>query len=379
MRHSRTGWRFRALWRRCHVKGPGLPALPSAPPPGPAPIAPAPRPAAADAPAPTNGDNPPLQHFGFSESVPSSPETHADLGRGVAADSQRITLAWNWAEPYPDSYALEGFDRTYRASLSRGIRPLITILFSPWWTWSPDVNCDQWHQQCTYPPAPAFDGEWREFATIVARRYPEALGIEIWNEQNLKGFWKPLPDAARYADLLRQAYTAIKAVSPSMPVISGGLANNDPSADGNISYIDYLRGVYQNGGGRYMDGIGIHPYNPGLHSAFLEGTLTNVRQVRDAYDDRSKPLWVTEFGLTTTGSPWPRAWTEQEQATGLLIQYRSMATMPDVEGIFLHTLVEPPGDRNTSQEPGFGVVRGDFTPKPAYCALAVERGGSGCN
>jgi hypothetical protein len=309
--------------------------------------------------------------------VESQPDRHAALGAAVGADSQRLTMPWNWAEPYPDRYALEGFDSTYRASIAKGIRPLITILFSPWWTWSRDVRCDPSRDYCPYPPDPAFYDQWREFVAIVARRYPKALGIEIWNEQNLTAFWRPLPDPGRYSELLRQAYTAVKGVDPSMPVISGGLANNDPSADGNISYIEFLRGMYQSGAKPSMDGVGIHPYNPGIHSSFLEGTLANVRGVRDSFGDRSKPLWVTEVGLTTSGNPWPRAWSEEEQATGLALQYRALAGMTDVQGVFLHTLVEPPLDRPGSPEPGYGVVRRDFTPKPAYCAIASARGASG--
>jgi hypothetical protein len=250
----------------------------------------------------------------------------------AGADSQRLTLGWNWAEPYPDDYRLGSFDQVYRASLSRGIRPLISIMFSPWWTWSPKIHCERFGPQCTFPPDPGFDAEWREFAALVAQRYPYALGIEIWNEPNLRVFWKPTPDVARYTDLLKQAYTAIKAVNPSMPVITGGFANVGSSTpEGDISLTDFTRGMYEWGGKDYMDGIGFHPYGAiPTRTDFIERSFDRVRSVRDSFGDDHKPLWATEFGLSTTGNPWPHHWSEEEQAVGLANHYRAIAAMPDV-------------------------------------------------
>ena len=65
-------------------------------------------------------------------------------------------------------------------------------------------------------------GEWQEFLEEVARRFPQAAAIEIWNEPNLSGFWKPEPQPERYARLVASAYEAIKAADPGIQVIAGG-------------------------------------------------------------------------------------------------------------------------------------------------------------
>lgn len=65
-------------------------------------------------------------------------------------------------------------------------------------------------------------GEWQEFLEEVARRFPQAAAIEIWNEPNLSGFWKPEPQPERYAGLVASAYEAIKAADPGIQVIAGG-------------------------------------------------------------------------------------------------------------------------------------------------------------
>lgn len=65
-------------------------------------------------------------------------------------------------------------------------------------------------------------------------------------------------DPASYMDLLRRAYTSIKAACPSVLVISG---TTTPAGDTDVAKDDigYLRGMYQNGLANYSDGVGIHP------------------------------------------------------------------------------------------------------------------------
>lgn len=357
----RKRWRVRRSTTRCTTRAAAHASPARNPSPGPTP-------------APTPGK----PHFGFSETPDGRLplERNADLALAAGADSQRLTLGWNWAEPVKDDYRLNGFDQLYNASVSRGIRPVITILFSPSWTWGPDVNCEPMGWDCTYPPDPRFDAEWREFVRIVARRYPQALAFEIWNEPNLQIFWKPRPDVGRYSQLLSQAYSAIKSVNPAAKVISGGFADPSDTSAGDISLGDFTRGVYERGGKAYMDGIGFHPYGAVLTTEFVQRAFRRVREVRDAFGDHDKPLWATEFGLSTSGDPWPRVWSEAEQAAGLTAHYSAMAAMPDVEALFIHTLVEPEGSRE-GIGPGYGLVRGDGSPKPAFCAIAAARGLAG--
>ena len=83
---------------------------------------------------------------------------------------------------------------------------------------------DQYITDCRYPPAPSHYGDAAAFAVLLAQRYPNAAGIEVWNEENLSEFWAPTPDVGAYMTLLGDVYTAVKAAVPSMPVVMGGLA-----------------------------------------------------------------------------------------------------------------------------------------------------------
>ena len=97
-----------------------------------------------------------------------------------------------------------------------------------------------------------------------------------------------------------------------------------------------------------------------------------MRGVQRRYHDAT-PLWITEVGLSTTGQGQPRPASPTEQARGLVSIYKRLRAMSDVKAIVFHTLIEPRG-APTDPEVGFGVVRRDLHPKPAYCALTRELG-----
>lgn len=94
-----------------------------------------------------------------------------------------------------------------------------------------------------------------------------------------------------------------------------------------------------------------------------------ARRVLKTHGNADKPLWVTEAGFTTSGAGRV---DEGEQARRLLTTYRTLRAAPDVDAVIFHTLVDP-GGAPDDPEAGFGILRRDLTPKPAYCALAAEQ------
>ena len=60
-------------------------------------------------------------------------------------------------------------------------------------------------------------------AKFVARYAGKIAAVEIWNEPNAVTFWTPTPDPAAYVELLKAAYPKVKAVDPSVVVVSAGL------------------------------------------------------------------------------------------------------------------------------------------------------------
>jgi hypothetical protein len=301
--------------------------------------------------------------------------TAARLAEGVGAGLDRVTFDWRYAEPTVDHYVLGDYDAIYRAMLARGVRPVWVLMFAPRWARDKGTLC---FGDCRRPPAREAIGQWRQIAALLARRYPRSGGIEIWNEPNESLFWQPRPDPARYTQLLREAYLAIKRANPSMRVISGGVTDRSRPTAGGLSLREFLGAVLQGGGRRHLDAIGIHTYPRTVDVTGAEHAVDTAVSVRDATGAGGVPVWVTETGLSTTGDGLLPGFSEGQQADGVASLYRALRGRKDVGGVLFHTLVSPRGDVSSSA-PGYGLLRGDLSPKPAYCSLVhLVVGGSTC-
>ena len=316
--------------------------------------------------------------FGFSDTGPFlgriDPVQDAELASRAGATIARVSMGWRAVEPLRDQYAFAPYDAFYRALRSRGIRVLWSVSLAPRWAWPRSVRCVG---DCHIVPARSEEDEWEEVLQLVARRYPDAVGIELWNEPNYAGFFGPRVDAKRYTRLLKRGYRAIKRIRPRLPVVHGGLANFFDADAEREPLEDFLEAIYDHGGGDYTDAIAVHPYPGRPGESRLLPSIAAAMRVRDAHGDSEKPIWVTELGVTTTGTDPGLRWTPPGQARELVGAYRRLARTPGVELVAIHTLVEPLADPANS-EAGYGLVRGDLSPKPAYCALAREvTGGRG--
>jgi hypothetical protein len=332
---------------------------------------------------------PPGKFFGYHENSFDladhgwSSEQVASIVAGGGANAHRFNLDWWNVEPSHDRWSEAGwakYDRFYDALVAKGIRPLITLGGTPPWARPvPGQNCGI-RRGCEWPPAPWANEEWAEFAAEVARRFPQAVAIEIWNEPNLEGFWKPAPNPVRWAQLVSIAYPAIKSVSPGIRVLAGGLSPAQTpqyNLAGQFTHYpmrEFLEAAYRASPSikGSMDAISFHmvfnTLDYGAESLWAK-LFADIRSTAQSFGDRGRTLWVSEDALTTSG---PQAVSEADQADGLLRQYRRLMTMPDVGGVLIHTL----GDRvelaPTSAGFGQGVVESwsPWNPKLAFCTFA---------
>ena len=112
-----------------------------------------------------------------------------------------------------------------------------------------------------------------------------ADGIEVWNEMNIDREWPQGEiDPARYTELLRQSYNAIKAANPGTLVISGAPAPTGAEGAFGRARVwndnTFLAGMAAAGAANYMDCIGAH-YNEGILSP-----LQTTGDPRDPYYTR---------------------------------------------------------------------------------------------
>ena len=131
--------------------------------------------------------------------------------------------------------------------------------------------------------------DWGAFVEAVVAHYGDALpDIEIWNEENLRHFWKHEPDPARYLETLRVAHDAAKRANPRVRVLFGGTAGVP---------LDFIGKIYELGGAKYFDVMNIHPYcHPRQPEGSLDAQLEELRALMTEYGDAEKPVIITELG-----------------------------------------------------------------------------------
>ena len=170
---------------------------------------------------------------------------------------------------------------------------------------------------------------------------------EIWNEPNNPSFYIGYMDgsAEHYFDMLKIAYTTIKATS-NAPVVSAGLSPNG-------NWETWLNTLQDLGSKNYSDVQGIH-----LYYDLVSTNLEKVNSIK-AY---GQPVWITEIGRpSSTGNYSP-----EEQATYLADNLDLLA--PNVEKVFWYELKDNVG-LTPPKENFFGLITTEYTPKPSYDAF----------
>jgi hypothetical protein len=300
----------------------------------------------------------------------SSDELGRELDVYRAAGSKWIRIDMNWEVIQaggPSSYNWAPFDRVVQSARARGLEILATFIYTPAWA-RPGTNSG------SYPP-----NDLAAFAhfcrAAVARFAPEGVHHwEVWNEPNISGFWGSGPDPARYTQMLRVAYDAVKAVDPHAFVVSaglspyGGLGARSSSA---MNPVSFLEGMYAAGAGGHFDALGWHPYEWGVGIHFhsmsawsqLVETPTSARSVMTAHGDESKQIWATEYGAPTFAG----GITEDAQAQLVRSAYERWDSWRWAGPLFWYSARDAAMDPR-DREAHFGLVRRDFSPKASFAA-----------
>jgi hypothetical protein len=319
--------------------------------------------------APLGPPNPKL-HFGVNEgwgTMLSEVPRAAKLG----GDTLRTTLTWASVEHSPGDYHWGAYDKLYSRMLATGTRPLFIVTGAPCWA-TGNSSCRL--GQGNHPPSPAHDGAWRKFVGEVAKRYPQARGIEVWNEPNMDDFFVGGPNPSRYAELLRLARQGVDSVGSKLPVIFGGLAPFNKNRPGEMRHDVFLRKAFQSGAADHPDAIGHHSYSGRrLRDGHTEGLRSQLAELKDVmvdFDVPDMPFWITEVGMSTA----QKKVGEREQAKTLARAYKALRKVPGVEAVIVHRWRDTKG---RGAESGYGLTTRRGKAKKALCKLAKLRG-RGC-
>lgn len=286
-----------------------------------------------------------------------------------AAGAKFVVVVFNWAniEPEPGYHYWTEPDAALAAAEYYGLDVIARLDQPPDWAIQPGQTL------------PFNAAAYAAFAGSVAQRYgPRLAGMILWNEPNLNVDWNNQPpNAATYAELLKPAYAAVKAIDPDLPVALAAPASTEGEGDWAINDLDYLQALYAAGIKDYFDVLTAHPYGFGRPPADAPEKyrpnfrrLELYRQIMAANGDAAKPVWVTEAGwLVATNNPkneWQLVSPEtQADYTLAAIDY-AQSHYPWLERLALWQL-NAQGD-----DYGFNLWNGPAAASPAYRALVAS-------
>ena len=210
------------------------------------------------------------------------------------------------------------------------------------------------------PQAPTTSDDLDAFLVYlnnILDRYPFLRQIEIWNEPNLRSFWRPDPYPYEYMKVMKAATMTIRKKNPAIKILGGSINGTDPR---------FTSGMYDLGAFPYMDSVSFHPYiTPStVDERYRENTEKMLKTIYD-YGGWKDPF-VTEIGWPTHDAPTGNS--EEKQALEIMKMY-IVADSMNITGNAVYSFKDS-GNNPRENEDRFGLIRRDLTPKKSYLTLS---------
>jgi hypothetical protein len=321
--------------------------------------------------------------------APTDAAARSHIQRARRAGARAIAFSAFWRPPLRELPPIErdALRRAARAAVAESITPIVDVAQFGGYT----------------PLTVGEQADFAAFAASVPRLVPQVEHVVVGNEPNANLFWRPQFDASggdaaarSYERLLARSYDAIKAVSPKVEVIGGGLAargadrpNGKRPTHSPTAFIRDLGIAYRETGRSrpLMDAFSMHVYGetsrtPPTRSHL--GTSIGIADyeklealLREALG-RPTPIVYGEYGVNTTIPPHElAAYSGSEVATkhpvdaSMQARYYAQAIalaacQPLVEMLlFFHVTDEPQLERFQT-----GMYYANRTPKPGLEEVA---------
>lgn len=337
-------------------------------------------------------------------SLDMNPENEDNWMREV---SQKLNLKWfkhqvRWEiiEPEKGKFDWSILDMVMTSKNTFGLNIMMSIVTAP--EWARESGAD-----LTKHGPPADNADYVNFVSEILKRYPEQVqAIEVWNEENIDREWSSTRGlkAENYISLLKDTYTAIKAIDPGVIVISGALSptgfNDGVGAWDDYIYLDQMIAA---GLLNYTDCVGVHHngYNIGPNvpwdnvppdpSASFRGPFDNPHHSWSFYStlqtyakkvalaNGQQKLCITEFGWASTedlggfpeGFEFANDNTLQEQSDNIIEALDLMEEWGFVQLAFIWNFNYGPqaGWATDNDNVPYSIIGKDWKFRPAYDAI----------
>ena len=311
----------------------------------------------------------PAAGYGFSVGRPmttmsaADAEGELDAAAKTGASWLRVIVDWAKIEPSPGTVDWDYMDRWTDGAVSRGLKILGVFVYTPDWARAPGATT-------TGPPTDPVS--FATFATKVVQRYGDRISHwEIWNEPNSPTFFGGLDNRPqRYTELLKAAYTAIKATQPSSTIVAAGLSRlrgqDTPSL--------FVDAMYAAGVKGYFDAMAMHPFVfPGGVTDPWKNGWSDVEAIRKSMveqGDGDKKIWLTELGAPTCDSAADGV-SQEEQARQIIDVLQKAAGSGYTGPAFIYSIRDTNTAIQDDPEENYGaLLTSDWQPKIAATVLA---------
>ncbi len=321
-----------------------------------------------------------------------------DQAKGfVVGDTKQAGFNWikeqiNWdaIETAPGQYDWSELDKIVNATSGAGLNLMLSVEEAPSFYRSPNSGL-----------MPSDPSKFQQVMQAMASRYAgKVKAYELWNEENLaREAGASNIDPKTYLPLLKAGHDGTKAGDPNAVTFLGALSPTGATTPGvSMDDLAYLKALYAINNGEaknYFDVLGAHlsgfsnppDCTPSTPQCSLSGGWNNdpsffafyrLGQYHDAMTqagDDSKKIWLTEFGYDSSTTPvsgyeYSTYVSEDAQAKYLVQAFGMARQMSYIGGVMVWNLnyqaVVPP----TDEKWGFGILRSDWSARPAFTALA---------
>lgn len=298
--------------------------------------------------------------FGFGIGVN---ETAANLNDAVRVAKQTgfdwLALEVNWAQLQPTAEReidLRWLKNTVSLSGQYQVNLLVSISNPPAWALTSE--------------GPSADLT-AHLVSQIAQAAPETvLAVELIPGANIATNWGAPANPAGYANLLKNAESALIRVNPSgliLPSIAPLGANQNT---GDMNDLEFLSGLYNANGGSFpMPIIGLNYSHAGLAGEPVTNpsdnpdySLRHYEQVRDVMESnnrRNDLIWITSFS-------WPAALSDKQvQASWVTAAYKQLQGQLFIGAAFFTRL-----NAQNYQDQAPSLVGSDLIQHPALAMLS---------
>ena len=196
---------------------------------------------------------------------------------------RRAGIWWPDVEPTKGTYdwsQLSGFEAEFLQADSKNMRVIVIVRGTPAW-----AQADApYNRTCGRIKTSEFASFAAFLGELVTRYSYAPFNVKYWelyNEPDVypdsvppgnewMGCWgdpsDPYYGGGYYANMLKDVYPAVKAANPDAQVLVGGLLLDCDPIDVQLNCEDpttslFLKGIFENGGGPYFDGVSFHAYD----------------------------------------------------------------------------------------------------------------------